>query len=208
MANGAVSLTMNSYPTNRLKSVRNTFQSFPIQYEFRSAALRSSSGDSGEKSNGKLPFFKHVRDLITGKGWNGNWSISKESVSKLGVGVLLSYSFVSNAASVICVLIAWVLHGKKYNLSPLASGQWKHFLVIYAGLYAVNSVIRPFRASLAIALSPAFTALLNRVQEATNLSKAKSVALLVFMVNVVGTLSYLCGGLIVVTRIARVPLLP
>lgn len=58
---------------------------------------------------------------------------SKASIAKLGGYALLSYGFVSNVSYITCIIISWVIHGRVNKLSPLAAGQWKPFLAIYAG---------------------------------------------------------------------------
>lgn len=45
---------------------------------------------------------------------------------------------------------------QKTGLSPLAPGQWKNFLAVYAGFWVVNNFIRPLRVGLALAISPYF----------------------------------------------------
>jgi hypothetical protein len=90
----------------------------------------------------------------------------------------------------------------------MAPGQWKSFLLIYSGFFAANNVLRPLRFSISLALSPVFNAKIQFLHERLHLRKATATALLVFLVNVVGTVSYLVLGLIVATRWMKVPLLP
>lgn len=149
-----------------------------------------------------------LKNLLSGKGWKGKEFFTKESLAKLGLNVLLAYGFVSNFSYVTCVIISWVAHGRKYGKSPFAPGQWKYFLLIYSGLWAANNVIRPARFSLSLLISPAFEKLIKFFQDKLNLKKTTATALVVFVVNVIGTTSYLVFGLLTATRLAGVPLLP
>jgi hypothetical protein len=132
---------------------------------------------------------------------------STKSIAKLGMYVLLSYGFVSNFSYVTTVICAWIIHGKATGLSPLAAGQWKPFFAIYTGLWAANNFLRPVRFSVAVLLAPSFDRLIDFLENRMNLSKNMATALCVFMVNIVGTFSYLFGGLFIATKIVGVPLL-
>eukprot|EP01031_Cornospumella_fuschlensis_P035370 gene35370-42866_t len=153
-------------------------------------------------------FVKGLKNLVTGKGWNGKSILTKDQLTKLGLNVLLAYGFVSNVSYITCLIVAWVAHGKKYALSPLAPGQWKAFLLIYTGLWAANIVIRPARFTLSLALSPAFDRLIDFFRRKMSLTKTQATGLVVVLVNVCGTISYLTFGLFLATKIAKVPLLP
>eukprot|EP00596_Hydrurales_sp_CCMP1899_P006121 CAMPEP_0119033454 /NCGR_PEP_ID=MMETSP1177-20130426/498_1 /TAXON_ID=2985 /ORGANISM="Ochromonas sp, Strain CCMP1899" /LENGTH=205 /DNA_ID=CAMNT_0006990211 /DNA_START=85 /DNA_END=699 /DNA_ORIENTATION=+ len=63
-----------------------------------------------------------IKSVLSGNGLKG--SMNKESLSKLGLNVLLAYGFVSNASYITCLILAWVTHGKNTGLSPLVAGQW------------------------------------------------------------------------------------
>lgn len=156
----------------------------------------------------KVSFSQGLTNLLSGKGWKGDLILSKDSLAKFGVNCLLSYGFVSNFSYITCVIIAWVAHGKKFHLSPLAAGQWKQFLLIYSGLWVANNIIRPARFSLSLLLSPFFDRGIIRLQSSLRLSRGKATALMVFLVNFCGTISYLVLGLLTATRLANVPLLP
>lgn len=138
--------------------------------------------------------------------WNKNKLLSKESIAKLGLNALLAYGFVSNISYITCVIIAWVLHGKATGLSPLASGQWKPFLAVYAGLWAANNLLRPLRFSLSLLLTPVFNNFINFVEAKTGFKRATATGIVVFLVNFCGTISYLVFGVLLATSIAGVPL--
>lgn len=133
---------------------------------------------------------------------------SKETLAKLGLNVLLAYGFISNVAYITCFIIAWVLHGKTYGLSPLAPGSWKSFLLIYSGFVAVNNLIRPLRYGVSLAISPLFSKLVDAVEQKTGYKRATATSIVVFMVNIIGSTSYMGLGLLIATRIFAVPLFP
>ena len=157
-------------------------------------------------NNYNKPLANGVKDMLIGKSVDRKPLLTKENIAKLGLNVLLAYGFVSNVSYVTCVILTWIAHGKTFGVSPLAPGQWKAFLLIYSGFFAANNVLRPFRFSLSLALSPFFEKMVVGLVHRFSLKKSSAAALLVFLVNVVGTLWYLFFGLVIATRVARVPL--
>lgn len=137
---------------------------------------------------------------------SGN-SFNKESIGKLGLNMLLAYGFVSNISYITCVIISWIAHGKKYGLSPLAPGQWKPFLIIYSGLWAANNILRPLRFSFSLLISPVFEKFVSLIEKKTGYKKATATGIVVFLVNILATTSYLVFGLLIATKITKVPLL-
>lgn len=164
--------------------------------------------DINQQDNNKILFTQGIKNLLSGKGWKDKEFLTKESLAKLGLNVLLAYGFVSNFSYVTCVIISWVAHGRKYGKSPFSPGQWKYFLLIYSGLWAANNVIRPARFSLSLLISPIFENFIQFFQDKFRMKKTTATALVVFCVNVIGTTSYLVFGLLFATRLAGVPLLP
>jgi hypothetical protein len=167
----------------------------------------SSDPNGSQEVKPKANVLSNITNLLRGRGWNGTSTLlTKESIAKLGLNVLLAYGFVSNFSYVTCIILSWVSHGRMYGLSPRAPGQWKSFLLIYSGFFAANNILRPLRFSLSLAISPFFMRLVERIQTLLRVNKAVATACVVFLVNVVGTTSYLVLGLIVATSIAKVPL--
>eukprot|EP01035_Chromulina_nebulosa_P019460 gene19460-25342_t len=156
----------------------------------------------------KVSLIKRVINILSGKGFDGEGFPNKQQIAKLGLNILLSYAFVSNISYITCIITAWVAHGKNTGLSPLVKGQWKSFLAIYIGLWAANNVIRPLRFSLSLAISPIFDKFITFIQNKTKANRFTSTAAVIVIVNIFGTLSYLFGGLLLATTIAKVPLLP
>lgn len=166
-----------------------------------SIVIHNNQDKVNTDSTGSL-FFRFRETLRKGR------SINKEGLAKLGLNVLLSYGFVSNFSYISLLIASWVTHGKRTGMSPLEPGQWKLFLAIYAGFFAINNIIRPIRFSLSLLLAPAFEKLVDRVQVKFRTKRATATGIVVFLVNVCGTLSYLFGGLVLATSIFKVKLLP
>ena len=144
----------------------------------------------------------------TSKGPGGKSRFGKEALAGLGLNALLAYGFVSNVSYITCLILSWVSHGKLTGLSPLAPGQKKQFLAIYGGFWVTNNILRPLRFSLSLVLTPFFNKLIDLVQGKTGFKRPTSTGIVVFLVNVCGTISYLVLGLLAATTIAHVPLLP
>jgi hypothetical protein len=143
----------------------------------------------------------------------GGAKMDRQKLTALGASALLSYGFVSNLSHLTCLIIAWCVHGKKTGLSPLDPGQWPAFLAVYAIFFAFQNVIRPLRFAVSVALSPFFDRLVENIQKrgsalsGRSLNKPTSFGITVFLVNVLGSFSYLFGGLFLATTVLRVPLL-
>ena len=71
------------------------------------------------------------------------------------------------------------------GMSPLAPGQWKPFLAVYAGLWVVTNFMRPIRVAAAVAISPKFDHALAGFQNRFKVNKAVAIGMTVFMANVV-----------------------
>lgn len=167
-------------------------------------------------SNSKLSFYDSVKKFLYSsktKLLNVLSTIkrknifNKESITKLGFNVLLSYGWISNTFAITGVIISWVIFGKANNISPLAPGQWKKFLLVYAGVWAANNLLRPIRVSLSILVAPIFEKFIYNLQDKFKFSRTASIAIVVFLFNIVGSFSYLFIGLYIATTIAHVPLL-
>lgn len=93
-------------------------------------------------------------------------------------------------------------------MSPLFPGQWKNFLGVYAGFYVVSNFMRPFRVTLAVAMGPYFDRLINFIQRKTKLPKAGAITVTVLLVNLLGTLLLMVGGISLASLLAGVPIFP
>lgn len=92
--------------------------------------------------------------------------------------------------------------------SPLAPGQWKPFLGVYAGFWVFNNVIRPLRLGLSIAVAPWLDKLVLFFQNRLKISKALAITVAVIVVNVVGTTLLMAGGISLAALLAGVPIFP
>ena len=162
-----------------------------------------------------VTFLLKAKNLLLGNGFTtvggagGQQSrFSKQALAGLGLNALLAYGFVSNVSYITCLILAWVSHGKLTGLSPLAPGQRKQFLAIYGGFWVTNNILRPLRFSLSLVLTPFFNNLIDLVQNKTGFKRPTSTGIVVFLVNVCGTIGYLLLGLFFSTSLAGVPLLP
>ena len=148
-----------------------------------------------------LSWSDRLRNLAYGNGI-GKFSVTKESMSALGLNVLLAYGFVSNFSYITCLILAWVTHGKSTGLSPLVPGQWKKFLLVYAGFFAANNMLRPLRFSFSLAITPIFDTIIDKIQSKTSWSRRTSTGLTIFLINICGTFTYLFAGLFLATTFA------
>lgn len=176
------------------------------------AITETSPGEGAQnKSSGSIEsnttFLSKLKSMFRKNGQNGV-TLDKKGLSKLGLNCLLAYGFVSNVSYITCLILSWITHGKSTGLSPLAPGQWKKFLLVYATFFAFNNVIRPLRFSLSLVITPIFDRAIELCQKKTGWSTRYSTGFVIFSVNVCGTFLYLFGGLFIATSIARVPLLP
>lgn len=129
----------------------------------------------------------------------------RQRLTKMGLSVVLSYGWVSNVSYSVSVSLAWYIFSKQTGLSPLAPGQWKPFLAVYAGFWVFNNIIRPIRVGLSIGVASYFDYIVNAVQDKFRVNKSVAVALTVFFANVVGTISLMCAGIALASLAAGVP---
>jgi len=132
----------------------------------------------------------------------------RERLKKLGLSVLLSYGFVSNMSYCVSVSLAWFGFTKKTGLSPLAPGQWKPFLGVYAGFYVFNNIVRPIRLTVSVGVSQYFDTAVKKIQEKTKLSRGLSIGLVVFLANVCGTFGGMALGISIASALSGVPIFP
>jgi hypothetical protein len=169
-----------------------------------------SSDDNEEKSmsedSATTPGYKKLFAMLKPK--SSEKMSSKEMIKKMGLNVFLSYGWVSNMSYCVTVSVAWFVFSTKTGLSPLAKGQWKPFLAVYAGFYVFNNFVRPFRLALSVAVSKYFDMIVEKVQAKLRVSKALAVGMTVFFVNIVGTCSFMALGILGASVLAGVPIFP
>ncbi len=133
---------------------------------------------------------------------------TKELLKKMGLSMFLSYGFVSNITSVIITSLSWFTFSKKSGMSPLAPGQWKGFLAIYAGFYVFSSLLRPLRVGLAIGISKYFDSALNQIQEKMNCPRPVAIGILVVLANILVTCAVMALGVSLASVLSGVPVFP
>ena len=130
----------------------------------------------------------------------------RQRLGKAGLSVALSYGWVSNVSYSVTVSLAWYIFSKKTRLSPLAPGQWKPFLAVYAGFYVFNNIVRPLRFALSVSVSIYFDRVVQGIQDKFKVKKSVAVGLTVFLANVVGTIMLMCLGISIASTAAGVPI--
>jgi hypothetical protein len=132
----------------------------------------------------------------------------RQRLAKAGLSVALSYGWVSNVSYSVTVSLAWFIFSKRSGLSPLAPGQWKNFLAVYAGFFVFNNIVRPLRFALSVGVSSQFDKVIKFIQEKFKVSKGVAIGLTVFLANIVGTIALMCAGISLAALAAGVPVFP
>lgn len=133
----------------------------------------------------------------------------RQRLAKMGLATILSYGFVSNMSYAVTVSCAWYIHNVKHQLSPLAPGQYKPFLLIYSGFWIFNNVVRPIRLGVSLAVvAPQCDKILNYIQMQYRVSRTVAIAVTVFLANVVGTISAMSLGIVLASILSGVPIFP
>jgi ABC-type sulfate transport system permease subunit len=91
------------------------------------------------------------------------------------------------------------------GLSPLAPGQWKGFMAIYAAFFAFLNLIRPARFALTLALSKYFDRALNSIQNRFHCNKASAVGLLL-SIQICFSCAYMVFGVALASMLSGVPI--
>jgi len=133
---------------------------------------------------------------------------TKEKLAKMGLSALLSYGWVSNMSYAITLSLSWYTHSKKTGLSPLAPGQWKPFLAVYAGFYVFTNIIRPLRFGLSVVVSQYFDRFVGFIERKSGWGRKASIGVVVFLANVCGTFAAMGLGVGVASTLAGVPIFP
>lgn len=129
----------------------------------------------------------------------------RQRLAKAGLSVVLSYGWVSNVSYCVTVSLAWYIFSKRSGLSPLAPGQWKSFLAVYAGFYVFNNIVRPVRFALSVSVSMYFDRAVQMIQDKFKLKRGVAIGITVFLANFVGTIALMCLGISIAATAAGVP---
>lgn len=174
-----------------------------LSSEVNNEASAVNNDESEKRSKNVITRFKN---LFTDKSAEG--LTTKERIAKMGLSAFLSYGFVSNMSYCVCVSVAWFGFNKKTGLSPLAPGQWKGFLAVYAGFFALNNVVRPIRFAISVAVSSKFDYAVAYIQKKTKLSRRSAIGVVVFCTNICGTFALMALGITFASFLSGVPVFP
>lgn len=168
----------------------------------------SSTNEARNVKSRARSFLLKTKNLLMGNGFKetANKDFSKNALAGLGLNALLAYGFVSNVSYISCLILSWISFSSTTKLSPLAPGQWKPFLGIYAGYWAVNNILRPLRFSMSLVMTPFFNKFIDAIQEKTSWKRKYATASVVFGVNFCGTLTYMTLGVMFASMITGVPI--
>jgi hypothetical protein len=81
-------------------------------------------------------------------------------------------------------------------------------LAINAGFMVFQNIIRPIHVALAVLVSPYFDRVVEGFENRFNLSHRASITIIAILVNVVGTLALMGGGIGIAAAFAGVPVFP
>eukprot|EP00934_Nitzschia_sp_Nitz4_P002893 Nitzschia sp. Nitz4//scaffold45_size130396//58438//59082//NITZ4_003448-RA/size130396-processed-gene-0.101-mRNA-1//-1//CDS//3329552395//2883//frame0 len=130
----------------------------------------------------------------------------RQRLAKAGLSVALSYGWVSNYSYACTMSLAWYLFSKRTGLSPLAPGQWKPFLAVYAAFYVFNNLVRPIRFALALSLSTYLDRMVQAIQNRWNCRRGVAMTVIILLGNVVGTFALMGLGISTASVAAGVPI--
>ena len=163
-------------------------------------------GNATTKSSSLLSKLKSIFQSKKNKDPSG--LTTKEKLQKMGLAALLSYGFVSNMSYAITLSVSWFTHSKKTGLSPLAPGQWKPFLAVYAGFYVFTNIIRPLRFGLSVVVARYFESFVQFIERKSGLGRKASIGIVVFLANVCGTFAAMGLGVSLASVLSGVPIFP
>lgn len=158
-----------------------------------------------DSASSSSPFSK-LKSIFTKKSKKDDGLTTKERLAKMGLSALLSYGFVSNMSYAITLSVSWYTHSKRTGLSPLAPGQWKPFLAVYAGFYVFTNIIRPLRFGLSVVVARYFESFVNLIERKTGFGRKASIGVVVVLANVCGTFAAMGLGVSLASALAGVPI--
>ena len=161
----------------------------------------SSIGAVGNNApQNMLSVLNKVRSSLKSEGG----STLKEQLAKKGFAAFLTFVMLGNVVNSSFMSVAWYGFSLQTGLSPLAPGQWKPFLAVYAGFMAMESFLKPIRLAVSIAIAPAADSAMAWLQKKLNGSKSATVG-----VALAGIIAASCGlfagGVTLASSLAGVP---
>mmetsp|Transcript_2942 Transcript_2942/g.6370 ORF Transcript_2942/g.6370 Transcript_2942/m.6370 type:complete len:299 (+) Transcript_2942:103-999(+) len=183
--------------------VDNDVSTEVVDNDVSTEVVDNDASTSGEKKS----IIDKLKSMFK-KNENAEGLTTKERLAKMGLSALLSYGFVSNMSYAVTLSLSWYGFSKKTGLSPLAPGQWKPFLAVYAGFYVFNNIIRPLRFGASVVVAKYFDNFVAFIQNKTKLSRKWSIAVVVFLANVCGTFAAMGLGVSIASTAAGIPIFP
>jgi hypothetical protein len=129
----------------------------------------------------------------------------RQRLGKVGLSCALAYGWVSNMSYSVTVSLAWYIFSKQTGKSPLAPGQWKGFLAVYAGFWVFNNIVRPLRLTVAIAIGPQFDNVVAGIEKRMRVSRGVAIFITVLFANLFGTILAMASGVLLASTLAGVP---
>ena len=196
---GNTSGDLNDGSTSFLKQIRNRLKRKPSD----ALTTRQRLAKMGLSALLSYGFVSNMSLCVTvSLAW---FSFSK----KVGLLCPCLYVNISHSSSSFMPMIQFLYkYTHQFGKSPLAPGEWKGFLALYAGFYVFNNIVRPIRVAVSVAISPYFENAIQYIQTKTNMSRPLSITLVVFLANVCGTLSFMSAGIYASSKLAGVPVFP
>lgn len=189
------------------KRIKQAIMDLPIVAKGKIDRFMHSNEKVGNTKKAVGNFLVKLKNLVSGNGFTdkADTDFSSKALAGLGLNALLAYGFVSNVSYITCLVLSWISFSGNTQMSPLAPGQWKPFLAIYAGYWAINNVLRPLRFSLSLVLMPYFNKMIDYVKKRTGYGRKISTGIVIFAVNFCGTISYMTLGIAIASMITGVP---
>ena len=153
------------------------------------AAGESSSGGENEGSKPSSSFSSKIKSFF-----GGGEKLDRERLKALGTGFVASYGLISNISYGGGMAVAWVAFVKKFGTSPLASGEWKHFLLFFSAFWMTQNFVRPLRFSLALALAPSFDRFIDFLEAKLRISRPKAFGVYIALLGIT-TSTLVFGGI-------------
>lgn len=183
------------------------------QHRSRRQAVPEESADEGsvEASNNdpnNKGLFSRAKGYFLQNNKKDYGLTFKQRLAKMGVATVLSYGMISNLSYAILISLAWYGFSVQTGTTPLAPGQWKPFLGVYAGFWVFNNIVRPLRVGLSIAIAPSLDRLVLFFQNRLKVSKPLAITFTVVVVNVIGILLLMCGGISLASLCSGVAIFP
>jgi len=191
----------------KAKVVSNSSDATKTEVAESSKVVSSDASTTEVVTDEKGSIIGEMKGMFTKKD-DANGLTTKQRLKKMGLSALLSYGFVSNMSYAVALSLSWYGFSTKTGLSPLAPGQWKPFLAVYAGFYVFNNIVRPLRFGASVVVAKYFDNLVGYIEKKTKLSRKWSIGVVVFLANICGTFAAMGLGVSIASTASGVPIFP